>query len=136
MAVHHSGALAPVAGDLQITHQGAQIALKSIDWGGGLPVLALIEKKPEGWVAGRLIWEFDDSTPAIIERAGGMIAWIKSAIVPRINDALAARFKPSSSPPPVTLDPDAPLIDQFDAALLGLLAWAPQPDGSLKVVVK
>lgn len=146
MAVHRSGALAPVAGDLQTTHQGVQIALKMVDWGSGQPFLALLEKVGSAWqIVGLPIYEFaDDHTGVggyafVIEAAKlgvgnvGVAAWVKKVLVPLINAKLAVRFKPTSTPPaPPPAQPADP-IDNLDSVMIGMLKWAPQADGTLQV---
>lgn len=144
MAVHRSGALAPVAGDLQTTHQGVQIALKVINWGmGGSPFLGLIERKGTTWEVISVVDEFDDRSDgkagyrfqAEAEVAGSILNWIKQVLIPKINAALAARFKATGAPAPAPAPTTTgdPFVD-LDNLLIATLRWAPQADGTLKVV--
>lgn len=142
MPVHTSGALRPIAGDLQIAHRGANIALKMISWGGGVPVLCLIEQKGAAWETFALIYEFGDRSDgqagyaheAEIEQMGSVREWIKQVILPAINAALAERFKPGAVP--VDPVPTGDAIVDIDAAIIAALSWAPQPDGTLRMTLK
>lgn len=138
MAVHRTGLLAPVAGDLQTTHKGVQIALKMIDWGSGIPVYALIEKKATGWEAS-IIEEFGDRSDgkvgyayeAEVERVGSIANWIKQILLPKINAALLARFPKTGTTTAAT-----DKIGTLDAQIIAALQWLPQADGTIKVGVK
>lgn len=139
MAVHKVGTLAPVTGDLQTTHQGAAVAVKMIQWGSdSMALLALIEKKGTAWEAIDVIYQFDDPTLTILRAeakvSGGIAAWFKREVLPLINQSLGKRFPATGAPlPPVT---DNDLIVQVDQAMLSLLAWAPQADGTLRMATK
>jgi hypothetical protein len=134
MTIHTGGALGVTAADFQTTHKGVAIAVKVIAWPVGLPVISLLEKKAAGWESTRLLYEFDDAnTPiTVTQKAGGTVSWIKTVLLAAINAALAERFKPdgaASFPMPGSLE-------DIDAQLGKVLAWAPQPDGTLRVVAK
>jgi hypothetical protein len=139
MAVHKEGALKPVAGDLQTTHRGANIALKMIAWGGAMPVLCLIEQKGSVWETFAIIYEFGDrmdgkpgfAHEAEIEQMGSIGAWIRQVILPAINAALADRFRPNGDVIDVPATGDA--IADIDAAIIATLRWLPQADGALQV---
>jgi hypothetical protein len=117
------------------------IALKVVDWGsGGLPILVLIEQIGASWsIVGEPIYEMGDDNTGVggyafeVEAAkmGGMVNWIRSVLVPAVNARLAARFKPTAAPAPA---PSGDPVERFDAALIAALRWAPQADGTLKVV--
>jgi hypothetical protein len=134
MAIHRSGALQPVAGDLQTTHAGVAIAIKMIDWGSGLPVLGLIEKKGTIWEVIKIIYEFDDPTIAIIAEktkvVNGLADWIKTELLPLINSALLARFPGSGTPPP---PPTGDVLTTLDNLLIAKLKFAPQANGTIRV---
>lgn len=135
MSVHTTGTLAPTSSDLQITHQGAKIMLKCIDWGSGLPVIGLAEQRTSGWEVFAILYEFGDSnTPAIVTaQAGGTVNWIKTVLLPKINAALALRFKATGTTTPA---PAAGTLADIDAQLVKVLGWAPQADGTLRMVAK
>lgn len=142
MPVHTDGALRPVAGDLQIAHRGASIALKMISWGGGVPVLCLIERKGDAWETFALVYEFGDRSDgkvgyaheAEIEHMGSVREWIKQVILPAINAALAERFKPGVVP--VDPVPTGDAIVDIDAAIIAALRFEPQADGTLRMTIK
>ena len=132
MSIHTAGTLAPTPDDFQTTHQGVPIMVKCIDWGNnGMPVIGLVEKKAGGWEVINLLMEFDDvvtpekSTAA----AGGTAAWIKTVLLPRLNAALAVRFKAGGTVTP----PAGGSLADIDKQIGVLLRWAPQTDGTLKV---
>jgi hypothetical protein len=139
MAIHRSGALQPVAGDLQTTHAGVAIAIKMIDWGSGLPVLGLIEKKGSIWEVIKILYEFDDPTQAmLVEKSkviNGLVDWIRTEIVPLVNAALLARFPATGTggggtPPPT---PTGDILTLVDNMLIGKLKFAPQANGTIRV---
>jgi hypothetical protein len=139
MAIHRSGALQPVAGDLQTTHAGVAIAIKIIDWGSSMPILGLIEKKGTAWEVISILYEFDDPTLAQLaedaKMVGGLWDWIKRDIIPMINAALLGRFPATGSsggdppPPPPTGD----VLSMIDELLNSKLRFAPQADGTIRV---
>jgi hypothetical protein len=110
-----------------------QIAVKMIDWGSGVPVLALIEKKGAEWQTINVLYQFDDPTVAQMEAiakvAGGLPSWVKTDLMPAINAALLERFPPSSVPVPGTSD----IISLIDQTMLYSLRFVPQVDGTLRV---
>ena len=141
MAVHREGALTVSAGDLQIKHRDATVALKMIDWGASFPFWALVEHKLGVWSVVEIVEEFDDrsdGTPgyrfeAEADKVGGWANWIRQMLVPKINAALLRRFPPLSgtaNPPPPD---DGDTIGRLDQTIVAALRWAPQADGTLLV---
>lgn len=131
MTVQVSGELTLTDKDFRITHRGVEIGVKCFAWGGGIPAIAMVERMPNGkYEATSVLFEFSDSpyTPAeLTAAAGGVVQWIKTALMPRINAALAARF------PPEAVNPEGGSIEDIDAQLGAVLRWAPQADGTLQV---
>lgn len=135
MTVHTSGVLTLTASDFKTLHQGVEIGVKVIAWDGGMPVISLVEKKATGYESTYILYEFDDlNVPEVITaKAGGTVAWIKTVLLPKINEALAMRFKAGTGgTPPVVVGS----LADIDSQLGKVLAWAPQPDGTLRMVTK
>ena len=135
--IHTFGPLAPSPGDLQITHRGRVLALKIVAWDGLTPTLSILERKggpTAHWTADYVAYAFDDrrdGAPGFqcdieIAEAGGVDAWVRSRLVPAINEMLAMMFTPGPVAPTGTLD-------AVDAVLQSILRWAPQADGTLRV---
>ena len=125
MTVHTSGVLTLTASDFKTVHQGVEIGIKVIAWDGGMPVISMVEKKATGYESTYILYEFDDlNVPEVITaKAGGTVAWIKTVLLPKINEALALRFKAGTGggggTPPVI---SGSLAD-IDAQLGKVLAW-------------
>lgn len=136
MTVHTSGVLALTASDFKTTHLGVEIGVKVVAWTGIMPVVTMVEKKGAVYEATHILYEFDDShLPEVVTAAaGGTVNWIKTVLLPRINTALAARFKPTGTTIPPTTS--AAALAEIDSQLGALLAWKPQVDGTLLVAVK
>lgn len=131
MTVHKSGELTLTGTDFKTVHRGVEIGVKCFAWGGGIPAIAMVERMPNGkYEATSVLFEFSDSpyTPAeLTAAAGGVVQWIKTVLLPKINAALASRFPPDGAPA------DAGSIEDIDAQLGAVLRWAPQADGTLQV---
>lgn len=135
MTVQTSGVFGVTATDFQTTHQGVQIAVKVVAWDGAMPVMTLAEKKAGGWEATYILYEFDDlnAPEQVTAKAGGTVNWIKTVILPKLNEVLALRFKATGTPPPPVVGGS---LADIDSQLSKVLAWAPQIDGTLRVVAK
>lgn len=135
MTVHTAGVLSLTATDFKITHLGVELGLKCIDWGSGIPVISIVEKKGTIYES-NIIHEFggDQSTPEVeTKAAGGTVNWIKTVLLPKINVFLKKRFPAATTPTPTF--PPGSLAD-IDSQFSKVLAWAPKSDGTLSVVVK
>lgn len=140
MTVQTSGTLTLTATDFKITHLGVELGLKCIDWGSGVPVVSIVEKRGTIYES-YVIHEFggDQSPPEMETKvAGGTVSWIKTVLLPKINAYLKGRFpaKTTTTPTtPTTTYPAGSLAD-IDAQFSKVLAWSPKTDGTLSVVVK
>lgn len=134
MTIHTSGTLALTASDFKTVHLGVEIGVKVIAWDGGMPVVALVEKKGAVYESTYILYEFDDANlpEKVTAAAGGTVSWIKTVLLAKINEALALRFKPTGAQPPAV---GGSLAD-IDSKLGAALAWQPQADGTLRVGVQ
>jgi hypothetical protein len=138
MAVHRLGTLVPDAlRDLYTTHKGVPIAVKMIQWGDSMAVLALIEKKGTTWESIHVIYQFDDPTMATLESiknvSNGIKDWFVANVIPKINEALLMRFPADSVTPPVSTGDIIELVDQ---TMLSILRFEPQANGTIIVKLK
>lgn len=136
MTVHTSGVLTLTATDFKTVHQGVEIGVKVVAWTGSMPVITLVEKKGTLYEATYILFAFDDVSLAkdVTVKAGGTVAWIKTVLLPKINEALLKRFpKTGTTTPPTT---EAAALADIDAQLGKVLAWSPQADGTLRMVAK
>ena len=113
--------------DLQFTHRGREFGVEITDI-GDMRFIFLVERVGGTWSA-QVSPPFEGCTDADITTAGGPAMWIKSVFVPELNKWLSALFQPAAATP-------AGLIDQVDALLPQMVAFAPQSDGTIKAVLK